>query len=62
MAKKNYAEMAEQIVALVGTAENISFLTHCVTRLRFEIKDHSRVDLEEVKKVPGVLGAQWSGE
>ncbi|MBO5034272.1 MAG: PTS transporter subunit EIIC [Oscillospiraceae bacterium] len=62
MAKKNYDELAEQVVALVGTAENISYCTHCVTRLRFELKDHSRVNLEELQKVPGVLGTQWSGE
>lgn len=62
MAKKNYDELAKQVVALVGTAENISYCTHCVTRLRFELKDHSRVNLEELQKVPGVLGTQWSGE
>lgn len=61
MAKKNYDELAEKIVALVGTAENITFATHCVTRLRFELKDHSLVDLEKIKAVSGVLGTQWSG-
>ena len=62
MAKKNYDELAERVVALVGTAENISYCTHCVTRLRFELKDHSRANLEELQNVPGVLGTQWSGE
>ena len=62
MAKKNYDELAEQIITLVGTAENVSYFTHCVTRLRFELKDHSRVNLEELQNVPGVLGTQWSGE
>lgn len=62
MAKKNYAEMAEQIVALVGTAENITYATHCMTRLRLEVKDHSIVKVEELKTVPNVMGAQWAGE
>lgn len=62
MAKKNYDELAKQVVALVGTAENISYCTHCVTRLRFELKDHSRVNLEELQNIPGVLGTQWSGD
>lgn len=61
MAKKNYAEMADQIVALVGTAENITYATHCMTRLRLEIKDHSIVKVEELKTLPDVMGAQWSG-
>lgn len=62
MAKKNYDELADKILAAVGTAENITYATHCMTRLRFELKDRSIVDLEEIKKVPGVFGGQWSGE
>lgn len=61
MAKKNYDELADKILGLIGGKENISFLTHCVTRLRFELKDQSLVDMEKIKAVPGVLGAQWSG-
>lgn len=61
MAKKDYAEMADKIVALVGTAENITYATHCMTRLRLEIKDHSIVKMEEIKTLPDVMGAQWSG-
>ena len=59
---KNYNELADKVIELVGGKANISFLTHCVTRLRFNVKDRGLVDLEGMKKVPGVLGAQWSGE
>lgn len=61
MAKKNYDELAEKILELVGTAENITYATHCMTRLRLEVKDQSIVAEDEIKKIPGLLGAQWSG-
>lgn len=61
MAKKNYDELAEKILGLIGSGENITFLTHCATRLRMEIKDQSLADLEKIKAIPGVFGAQWSG-
>ena len=62
MAKKNYEEMSKQILECVGGKENISFFTHCVTRLRFNVRDKSRIKEEELKKIAGVLGVQWSGE
>lgn len=61
MAKKNYDELANKILGLIGGGENITFLTHCATRLRLEIKDQSLVDLEQIKAIPGVFGAHWSG-
>ncbi|PZQ35930.1 MAG: PTS beta-glucoside transporter subunit EIIBCA, partial [Phenylobacterium zucineum] len=48
---------AEQIVAAVGGADNVLSLTHCATRLRFELKDASGVRAKVVEKVPGVMGA-----
>ena len=48
---------AEQIVEKVGGPGNISSLTHCATRLRFELKDASVVDQKAVESIPGVLGA-----
>ena len=37
-------ELASKIIALVGGEENISVLTHCATRLRFNLKDNSKAD------------------
>lgn len=51
------ASTAEQIVDAVGGAGNILSLTHCATRLRFELKDAAGIDQKAVEKVPGVLGA-----
>ena len=48
---------AEQIVEKVGGPGNISSLTHCATRLRFELKDAGVVDQSALEKIPGVLGA-----
>ena len=48
---------AEQIVAAVGGAGNVISLTHCATRLRFELNDASGIDQKAVEKIPGVMGA-----
>ena len=47
---------AEAIVQGVGGPENIRSLTHCATRLRFELKDASKADKDALDQVPGVLG------
>lgn len=47
---------AEQIVANSGGAGNIQSLTHCATRLRFQLNDASLVDQAALEKVPGVMG------
>lgn len=62
MAKKNYEEASKAIIDSVGGKENVSYFTHCVTRLRFNLKDKSKVDEESLKKVEGILGVKWVGE
>ena len=48
---------ASEIVAAVGGPENIQSLTHCATRLRFELVDGSVVDNATVESINGVMGA-----
>jgi beta-glucoside PTS system EIICBA component len=48
---------AEQIVEKIGGPGNITSLTHCATRLRFELKDAGVVDQKALEAVPGVMGA-----
>ena len=48
---------AAAIVDAVGGPGNIESLTHCATRLRFQLKDGSGVDQSAVEAIPGVLGA-----
>lgn len=49
---------AAEIVKYVGGEENVSQLTHCLTRLRFMLKDNSKVDMDRLGSVEGVLTAQ----
>lgn len=56
--KKN-EELSEKIIQLIGGKDNISFFTHCVTRLRFNLKDASIANIQEIEKLDGVLGCQW---
>ena len=51
MTKKDYAGLAANILMLVGGAENISFCEHCMTRLRFNVKDRSLVRDEELNEL-----------
>lgn len=46
------------IISLVGGADNISKAWHCMTRLRFSLIDENKIDQSAIKKIPGVLGAQ----
>ena len=57
-----YTDLCNQILERVGGKDNLSGAVHCMTRLRLNVKDRSRVDVDAVKEVKGVLGAQFSGE
>lgn len=54
----NNKELAGRIVALVGGERNISALTHCVTRLRFVLKDEAQADQAAIEALDGVLSVQ----
>ncbi|MBR0417866.1 MAG: PTS transporter subunit EIIC [Erysipelotrichaceae bacterium] len=57
---KDYGQLAKDVIEAVGGKENIAHFTHCVTRLRFNLKNDALVNVEEVKKIKGVIGAQFS--
>lgn len=48
---------AEKILESVGGRDNVESLTHCATRLRFQLRDASGVDQKSVEAIPGVMGA-----
>lgn len=52
---------AEAILDGIGGAENITSLTHCATRLRFELADASKADKETLEAIPKVMGAVPQG-
>ena len=52
---KDYKDLASQVVEKVGGKDNIVSVTHCVTRLRFVLKDESSAVDADVKRVKGVI-------
>ncbi|WP_027292905.1 beta-glucoside-specific PTS transporter subunit IIABC [Robinsoniella sp. KNHs210] len=56
-----YENLAREIVSNVGGRENISSLTHCITRLRFKLKDESKANDEIIKDMDGVVTVMKSG-
>lgn len=48
--------LASQIITAIGGPENVRSLTHCATRLRFELVDASKVDQNSLEHMQGVLG------
>lgn len=60
MAEK-YRKTASEVVEKVGGKDNIASVAHCVTRLRFVLKDEGKADDDAVKAVEGVKGLVKQG-
>lgn len=56
-----YASLAQEIVKNVGGKENINSLNHCITRLRFRLKDESIANDDYLKNLDGVITVMKSG-
>lgn len=56
-----YENLAKDIIKNVGGKENVNSLTHCVTRLRFKLKDESKANTDVLKKMDGVVTVVKSG-
>lgn len=56
-----YHELAKEIVKNVGGKENISGLVHCITRLRFTLKDEAKAKNDVLKAMEGVVTVMKSG-
>ncbi|MBP3663618.1 MAG: PTS transporter subunit EIIC [Tyzzerella sp.] len=57
-----YENLVNNVLDLVGGKDNVSSFTHCITRLRFNLKDRGLVNVDQIQSLDGVVGAQWSGE
>lgn len=57
----DYGLLAKRILSLVGGEGNVANVSHCATRLRFNLNDDSKADLEAIKKLDGVVGAVSKG-
>ena len=55
MAKKDYNKLSDDNIAACGGVDNILSASHCMTRLRMNLKDASVLNLDEAKKIPGVI-------
>ncbi len=56
-----YEKLAHDIVSNVGGKSNVISLTHCITRLRFKLRDESMANDDVLKKMDGVVTVMKSG-
>lgn len=58
---KDYGKLAKNIVKLIGGSENVKSLTHCITRLRFVLKDESKAKTADIENLTGVVSVIKAG-
>lgn len=56
-----YQELAKEIVSHIGGKENVISLTHCITRLRFKLRDEALAEDEVLKHMDGIVTVMKSG-
>lgn len=57
----DYKQLAAAILEMVGGESNVVSVTHCATRLRFNLKDDSKAQTEKLKKTKGIMGVVNQG-
>ncbi|EAD0711401.1 PTS beta-glucoside transporter subunit IIBCA [Listeria monocytogenes] len=57
----NNSDLAKEVVKLVGGKENILSVIHCVTRLRFKLRDENLAETEKIKALKSVMTVVKSG-
>ncbi|ALS36300.1 PTS system beta-glucosides-specific IIC component [Enterococcus rotai] len=57
-----HEEIAKQIIEDVGGAGNINNVWHCMTRLRFNLKDEKKVDYSALEKLSKVVGTKYQSD
>lgn len=57
----SYQKLAEEILSNIGGEKNINGLTHCATRLRFNLKDSKIPNVDYLKSLDGVIGIVSGG-
>ena len=57
----DYANVAKKILEKIGGESNVNSVQHCMTRLRFTLKDESKADDEAIRKIKGVMGVAKQG-
>lgn len=54
-------KLASDLLPLVGGKDNIRSVLHCMTRLRFQLADQSKAQLEAIEQLDGVMGVKVVG-
>ncbi|NQX46548.1 PTS glucose transporter subunit IIA [Paenibacillus tritici] len=54
-------KLAKEILKLVGGEDNIQDYTHCMTRLRFNLRENGAADRIKLKELPGVMDVNING-
>lgn len=57
----DYKQLAKDILKNVGGEANVASVTHCATRLRFNLKDDSKANTEVLKNTKGIMGVVSKG-
>lgn len=57
--KKDYNQIADNLIKLLGGKSNVLKVFHCMTRLRFYVKNKKLVQENEIKKIKEVSGTNW---
>lgn len=57
----NVQKLAADLIPLVGGKENIQNVLHCMTRLRFQLADQNKAQLQEIEQLDGVMGVKVVG-
>ncbi|QYH54129.1 PTS transporter subunit EIIB [Liquorilactobacillus nagelii] len=55
-------KLAQDIIQNVGGRENVNYLTHCATRLRFRLQDPAKADLDALKSLNVLQVVNASGQ
>lgn len=56
-----YEQLAKDIITNIGGKENVISVVHCVTRLRFKLKDEGKANTDVLKDMDGVVTVMQSG-
>lgn len=57
----DYKQLAKEIIQAVGGKGNVNEVYHCITRLRFQLKDQSKVNEQQLKDLDKVMGTNIAG-